>query len=136
MYDGKIVKNFSLREMSNSEAKEVCTLVLTPEMVLFAQMIQELRNFYSKPMNVNSWYRTSTYNKKCGGSSNSCHLDGRAVDLSVTDYVRLTNAWKAICKKYNKIGGVNYYDTFMHFDDYEDKFGSKVFVIRDLRKEK
>jgi len=26
--------------------------------------------------------------------------------------------------------------TFMHFDNYEDKFGHKTFQIRDYRKEK
>ena len=132
---GRIVKNFSLEEMSNSEAKEGIKLVLTPEVVEFAQMVQELRDFYGKPMNVNSWYRTESFNKSCDGDANSIHLNGRAVDIAVTDYENLTLAWRLICQLHNKIGGVNYYPTFMHFDNYEDKFGYKTFQIRDYRKE-
>lgn len=136
MITGKLTKNFTLNEMKNNNAIEKVKLIITPEVVTFAQMIQELRDYYGKPIKVNSWYRTPAYNKKCGGSSNSIHLDGRACDLAVTDYENLTRVWQSICKKYNKIGGVNYYNTFMHFDNYEDKFGNKRFIIRDYRKEK
>jgi len=46
MIDGRIVKNFSLKEMSNNETDEDIKLVLTPEVVEHAQMMQELRNWY------------------------------------------------------------------------------------------
>lgn len=134
MIDGRIVKNFSLEEMSNTMASEDIKLVLTPEVVEFAQMIQELRNFHGKPMNVNSWYRTPKFNLSIGGDPKSIHLDGRAADIAVTDYENLTIAWQVICSIHGKIGGVNYYPAFMHFDNYEDKFGHKTFQIRDYRK--
>lgn len=136
MIDGRIVKNFSLKEMMNSLADEDVKLVLNPEVVEFAQMMQELRDYYGKPMNVNSWYRTKSFNRKIGGDPSSIHLDGRAADIAVTDYENLTIAWKVICQRHGKIGGVNYYPTFMHFDNFEDKFGHKTFQIRDYRKEK
>lgn len=133
MIDGRIVKNFSLKEMSNNQATEDIKLVLTPEVVEFAQMMQELRDFYGKPMKVNSWYRTPKFNASIGGDPKSIHLDGRAADIAVTDYHDLTVAWRTICQIHNKIGGVNYYKTFMHFDNFEDKFGHKEFQIRDYR---
>lgn len=136
MIDGRIVKNFSLEEMSNSKAADDTKLVLTPEVVVFAQMMQELRDFYGKPMNVNSWYRTHKFNLSIGGDPKSIHLDGRAADIAVTDYENLTTAWRVICQLHNKVGGVNYYPTFIHFDNYEDKFGHTEFIIRDYRKEK
>ena len=56
--DGRITKNFSLWEMMNKQATESTKLVLTPEVAEFAQMMQELRDWYGKPLEVSSWYRT------------------------------------------------------------------------------
>lgn len=130
---GNITKNFSLVEMMNKESHEKVQLVLTPQNVRFAQMIQIMRDYYKKPMNVSSWYRTKKFNARCGGSPNSAHLDGLAVDILVTDYKELTLIWKCICDEYRQIGGVNYYVNHMHFTNYEDKFGATSFVIRDKR---
>lgn len=134
--EGRLVKHFSLEEMANNRAIEKVKLVITPELVTFAQMIQELRFWYGKPMNVTSWYRTKSFNSLCGGSPNSAHLDGRAVDIIIQecDYYELTEAWENICLEHNCIGGVNYYYNRMHFTNYENKFGHKSFVVRDKRR--
>ncbi len=136
--DGRIVKNFSLAEMTNKQAKDDIKLVLTPQVVEFTQMVQELRTWYNKPMNINSWYRTKAFNKSCGGSSNSCHLDGRAVDIAIANLTDLQfkhfcDKWKQICEKHNKVGGINRYYWGIHIDDFEDKFGYNSFVIRNKR---
>lgn len=136
--DGRIVKNFSLAEMCNKEANEGIQLMLTPEIVEFAQEMQELRTWFNKPMTVNSWFRTVKYNKACGGASNSVHLDGRACDIGLpglTDlqFQHFCDKWRQICEKHGKVGGINRYKWGLHFDDHEDKFGHSKFVIRDLR---
>lgn len=141
MIDGRIVKNFSLEEMSNTKAQEDVKLVLTPEVVEHAFMMQELRDWYGNPLNVSSWYRTKSFNARpdVKGSSNSIHLDGRATDIDNIPevlYQAFTIAWQVICSIHGKIGGVDYYPWGMHFDSYEDKFGHKTFQIRDYRKEK
>lgn len=138
LIDGRIVAHFSLAEMCNKEAKESLKLVLTPEVIEFAQMMEELRLWYNKPMTVNSWYRTESYNKSCGGSSNSLHLDGLACDISLPNlsdekFEHFRDKWKKICEKHGKIGGINRYRWGLHFDCKEDKFGYKEFVIRDMR---
>lgn len=135
--EGRIVKNFSFKEMSNNEADEDIKLILTPEVVEHAQMMQELRDWYGKPLNVSSWYRTATFNKKCGGASNSAHLDGRATDINNIPeslYNDFITAWQVICSIHNKVGGVELYDWGMHFDSYSDKFGSTKFRLKDNRK--
>lgn len=137
MIDGRITKNFSLWEMMNKEADESTKLVLTPENTEFTQMMQELREWYGKPLEVSSWYRTPASNEKVGGDSKSAHLDGRACDINNIPqnlYKDFTTAWQVICSIHGKIGGVNYYDWGMHFTDYEDKFGNTKFVIRENRK--
>ncbi len=145
MTDGRIVKNFSLAEMTNKQAKDETKLVLTPEVVEFAQMMQELREWAAKTypqifskqgLIVSSWYRTATFNREIGGSSNSAHLDGRACDINNIPqslYRDFTIAWQVICSIHDKVGGVNYYSWGMHFTDHEDKFGHKTFQIRDKR---
>jgi uncharacterized protein YcbK (DUF882 family) len=137
--DGRIVKNFSLKEMSNNEADEDIKLILTPEVVEHAQMMQELRDWYGKPLNVSSWYRTKKYNAemKPRGASNSAHLDGRATDINNIPeslYNDFITAWQVICSNHGKIGGVELYPWGMHFDSHSDKFGSTKFRLKDNRK--
>lgn len=136
MVDGRLVKNFSLQEMENTQAKDYVKLVLTPEVVEHAIMMQELRDWYDKPLNVSSWYRTASFNKQAGGASNSAHLDGRATDINNIPeslYEKFVTAWQVICSNHGKIGGVELYKWGMHFDSYSDKFGFKAFRLKDNR---
>ena len=133
---GRITKNFSLAEMANKEAADAIKLELSPEVVEHAKMMQELRDWYGKPLNVSSWYRTETFNKKIGGASNSAHLDGRATDINNIPeglYGDFAIAWEAICAIHKKIGGVELYNWGMHFDSYSDKFGYREFRKKDNR---
>ena len=135
--EGWTVKNFSLAEMTNKQAKDEVKLVLTPEVIEFAQMMQELRDWYGKPLEVSSWYRTKRFNDGLKGASpTSAHLDGRACDINnITQNLShdFTIAWQEICSIHDKVGGVNYYSWGMHFTDHEDKFGHKTFQTRDKR---
>ena len=138
--DGRITKNFTLAEMTNKQAADTVKLMLTPEAVEHAQMMQELRDCYGKPLNVSSWYRTKKFNKeRASGASNSAHLDGRATDINNIDTTdnetvkRFTHWWQAICAVHGKIGGVEVYKWGMHFDSHSDKFGCKTFRYKDNR---
>jgi len=133
---GRLVPNFSLAEMTNKLADEKIKLVLTPEVVEHAQMLQELRDWYGAPLEVSSWYRTKAFNKACGGASNSAHLDGRATDIKgIPDdlYHDFIIAWQVICEAHRKIGGCELYSWGIHFDSYSDKFGCEKFRIKDNR---
>lgn len=132
---GKITENFSVEEIANNKAKEVIKVNFTPELIEHAIMMQELRNIYGKPITVNSWYRTTSFNKSCGGDTNSAHLDGLACDIKVhpEEYDKITEWWRVICDYHNKIGGINYYTNGVHLCSDEGRFGNKSFVIRDYR---
>jgi len=101
---GRIVKNFTLNEMACNGI-----LVLNNDIVIFAMMMQELRDFLNKPINVNSWYRTAQHNKIVGGSYNSIHLDGRACDIASTEYHLICHYWMHLCEAYGYVGGINFY---------------------------
>lgn len=119
--DGRLVPNFSLAEMTNTLATEDIKLVLTPDVCRHAAMMQELRDYWGRPMTVNSWYRTKSFNAKVGGEKTSCHLDGVATDIALPNLTEpqrteLTTVWKAICIRHGVIGGVSIYRWGIHFD--------------------
>lgn len=132
---GKITENFTVEELANNKAQEVIKINLTPKLIEFIQMVQELRDVYGKPINVNSCYRTESYNRSVGGDKNSAHLEGVALDFKAhpEDYVKLTEWWRAICSSHNKIGGINYYTNGVHITNDEARFGNKSFTVRDYR---
>ena len=137
---GRMVPNFSFVEMANTENPSGPELEMeTPEAAEHTYMMQELRDWYGKPMNVSSWYRTPEFNALpwVKGASNSAHLDCRASDINnipANMYERFITAWQVICKSHNKIGGCELYSWGMHFDSHSDKFGFKSFRLVDNRR--
>ena len=146
MIDGRIVKNFSLTEMKNNQADDDVKLVITPELVEHAFMMQELREWavstyptkFKQGLHVSSWYRTKKFNarKDVGGHVNSCHLQGQATDIDNIPeslYYDFVTAWQTICSTHKKIGGAEMYKWGMHFDSDSGRYGNKTFRLRDNR---
>lgn len=54
--------------------------------------MDEIRESYCKPIYVNSWYRCKELNEKVGGTKNSYHMSGLAVDIrwdkDLLDYLK------------------------------------------------
>lgn len=107
----------------------------------FANMAQELREWAAESYQwhnkdgliLSNWYRTKKHNDDVGGAKNSAHLDARAMDIvnvRQNTFNEFIAAWRVICSKYHKIGGINLYDWGIHITDYEDKFGHKSFIVR------
>lgn len=134
----KVQANFTLKEMANNKSKDAVKAIWNEDVRVHALMLQELRNKLNRALNVNSWYRTATFNKSCGGSSNSLHLKALATDLSfprLTDvaYKNIENLWRNICAAHGKVGGINRYTNGVHVSSREDLLGYKTFVTRDYR---
>lgn len=45
------------------------------------QCFDPVRNYYGKPIRVNSFFRSAEVNKKIGGSTSSQHSKGEAIDM-------------------------------------------------------
>lgn len=79
-----------------------------------ARILQECRDILTKPIVVNSCYRSPRVNARVGGSRSSYHLTGCAVDIATYQYtsydkVTLENA----LRKYKPVEFIKY-DTFWH----------------------
>lgn len=93
-----ITKNFTLAEavvthtgLNNVIPNEI---VMNNIQQLAIHVLQPLRDWYGKPIKVNSWYRTPQVNVAVGGSTTSYHLTGKAADIdtdSVAENKKLFN---------------------------------------------
>lgn len=137
----KLTTNFCVWEMANKLAEEEVKLVIPELGWRHLQLQQRLRDrYYGKyktGLTVSSGYRTKSFNKSVGGSTNSAHLDMCATDfigIPQSRYKFVRDAWFDICGEVGAIGGINYYaDNRIHVCSYENKFGNKKFKERDYR---
>lgn len=86
----KLTSHFTLDEMlvSQTAARRGITNIPTPDVVeelrrLCELILQPLRDSLDRPVLVSSGYRSPELNRAVGGAKNSCHMFGRAADISV-----------------------------------------------------
>ena len=86
------MKHFTIEELCRSDTARSRGIDNTPtEEVtrnlteLVDNVLDPLREWYGKPIRVNSGYRCPALNKAVGGVANSQHLTGQAADIDVND---------------------------------------------------
>ena len=69
------------------------------------------------PIHVNSWYRSTNFNRAVGGGYNSMHLTGGAIDITKRDWSpkRIALALHNDYPHREKLG-IGLYKTFVHLD--------------------
>lgn len=84
----RISKHISYSEATKSSAAKAAKVDNTPGVVELASMrllaenvFEPLREWYGKPIKINSFYRSKALNTAVGGSSTSDHVKGMAIDL-------------------------------------------------------
>lgn len=141
--EGSPFEWFSLAEIANNEAKNIVKIKWSPKLTRQGLMMDDLRSWYGRPLNVNSWFRWPEYNDAIGGDKNSMHLLGAATDIALPGLSEALRSqfiavWRMLCMKYGVIGGVSLYDWGIHFDSNDDpaRYGgnSSKFRITDFRK--
>lgn len=82
------MKYFSIEEMIKSDTAKAKGIGNTPsqEVIdnltkLIEAVLDPLREWFGKPITVNSGYRCEALNKAVGGSKTSDHMTGRAADI-------------------------------------------------------
>lgn len=134
----RLTRHFVLQEVANNKAKEKIKYISTPRTRKFMTLLEDFRKWYDAPINPTSGYRTRSFNQQVGGSYNSLHLDGLALDfraLNVPESRRLAvrEKWCEITRGADEIGGINFYSHGFHICIGEEKFDNKGFVTRDYR---
>lgn len=104
-----LTKDFKVKEFACHDGSD--TIYISDETV---KILQALRDYFGKPVIINSGYRTASYNKKIGGVSNSQHVKGTACDIKIQGVP--PEAIAAYLEKYFPNCGIGLYGTFVHID--------------------
>ena len=110
----KITNNFAIREFASKDGSD--TILID---VKLAELLQNIREHFGKPVIINSAYRSKEHNKKVGGASNSYHLYGQAADIQIKGV-----SPREIAKYAESLGvkGIGLYGTFVHVDTRTTKY--------------
>lgn len=106
----KISKDFYLYEF---QCKDESQLVKVDSNLV--DKLQQLRDRLGIPIIINSGFRTIEHNKKIGGSTNSQHLSGKAVDVSILNQKLSIETIRDLAESVG-FTGIGMYDTFIHLD--------------------
>jgi uncharacterized protein YcbK (DUF882 family) len=105
-----IAKNFKVKEFACNDGSDV--IFISPELVM---ILQKVRDYFGKPVIINSAYRTPTYNKRVGGATYSQHLYGCACDIRING-VSPKEVAKFVETLLAGRGGIGIYSNFTHID--------------------
>ena len=89
----------------------------------FMEKLERLRADYDSPMIISSGYRDISYNTAIGGSPNSSHTKGKAVDVVIGGHDAFRLLRLAIIHQFTGIGVSQrgmFERRFLHFDTMED----------------
>lgn len=92
----KLAPNFNLAEFHCKDGTPV-PIEYYHKAVLWANILQQLRDLVKSPILVTSAYRTKDHNKKIGGQLRSKHLKLDAVDIIVSGISPDEVAFKIAC---------------------------------------
>lgn len=84
------------------------------------KVVEDIRNYFKKPVTINSAFRCAEHNAEIGGSAGSQHLVGRACDIVVEGISPDQVANYAENGPLEGRGGVGRYSTFTHVDTRTD----------------
>ena len=112
------VSYFKISEFDSKDGAEMPSSVKV-NVIELIDNLNVLRQELGSPLFVNSGYRSPEHNKNIGGSLNSQHLTGKAVDIRSNEYTP-----KQIKEKIEELikvgkmkqGGLSAYNTFVHYD--------------------
>lgn len=106
----KLAPNFKVKEFACKDGSD--PIFIAPSLV---ELLQNIRNHFGKAVNINSAYRTPTYNKKVGGAEYSQHLYGTAADIRVSG-ISPAEVATYVETLIPNAGGIGIYKNFTHVD--------------------
>ena len=106
----RLSEHFTVREFACNDGSD--TVLIDDKL---AELLENIRDKFGKPVHINSAYRTPAYNAKVGGVSNSYHIKGMAADIVVSGVSAKRVAQYA---ETLDCGGIGWYEhkKFVHID--------------------
>ena len=112
----QITPHFKVREFACSDGSDV--VFVSPTL---ADILENVRVHYGRPVTITSGYRTVSYNKTVSGSASaSQHCNGLAADIKVKG-VSPADVADYAEQLLPGTGGIGRYSTFTHIDVRPDK---------------
>lgn len=112
----KLSANFTSEEF-DCHGVGCCTETLIDEKLV--QYLQKIREYFKKPVNINSGYRCIIHNANIGGASKSNHMDGEAADIRISGVTPLQLAQYA---EHIGVLGIGVYSWGIHIDTRTTKY--------------
>lgn len=108
-------EELACKDGTSYPSKYVCDGRLIELVVVFERIRQ---HFGGNAIKINSGFRTLSYNKQVGGSPNSQHLVGKALDLQPPKGVAIETFYEELKSNAEWFGikGLGKYKTFCHVD--------------------
>lgn len=107
----KVSEDFRVREFACHDGSD--TVIISTKTV---ERLQAIRNYFGKPVHINSAYRTAAYNASpaVNGAKNSQHILGTACDIHIDGIP--PKAIAAFFEDRFPVSGIGLYKNFVHID--------------------
>lgn len=93
------------------------------------KLFEPLREWYGKPIKINSFFRNLEVNKLVGGSATSQHCKGEAIDISAGSKTENKKLFDYVCKNLDFDQCINEYNfTWIHIS-YKPKGNRKQILV-------
>lgn len=131
-----VSKHITLEEAITSATALRNGINNNPDSITFERMklvaekcFEPLREWYGKPIKVNSFYRSQLLNVKVGGSATSQHVKGEAIDISAGNKVENKKLFDWICANLEFDQCINEYDYSWVHISYKAKGNRKQILV-------
>ena len=110
---GDISKDFDRKDFGCKCDYEDCVDIAVDAELL--KVLQDVRDHFNAPLNINCSYRCEKHNADVGGATKSQHLLGTAADIWVKG-IHPHKVYAYLDEKYPDKYGLGKYSTFTHID--------------------